>query len=723
MAGEASIAQVYLSIPPSMAGSQGKIASEMTAALSGTGSVADKAGQAAGASLGGGLLASAKRMLAPAAVAAAVAGVGTGLHNIGKTFDDMTETIRVGTGASGESLDGLVDVAKKVGSQVPVSFESIGPVVADLNTRLGLSGDTLTTVASQYLEAGRILGQDVDIQTTTAAFTAFGIEGANVEKAMDSLFQTSQATGVGMNELASAAQSSAPAMQNLGFSFEETIALVGSLDKAGLNSTQTLSAMSKGLVTLAKDGEEPQEAFRRVTGEIQDLITAGDTAGAIDLASGIFGTKAASQFVGAVQSGTLALDDLVGATGATSDTILGLGGDTMDFAEQWQLVKNNAQLALEPLGSAVFSMLGDALAGMVEPMQAVATWMQENPALTKALVIALGALAVGLGVAAAAQWVMNSALLASPITWIIVGITALIAAIVAVVANWDSVTAWIQSTGSAFLDWWNGLWDSIGAWISQTWDNIKTWVGQKWQAAIDKVKGIGQAFSTWWSSLWKTVSTFLSNAWNGIINWVKGIPGRFIAAIASLAGSLRSTMTNATNGAKNAVTSGFNAVVSWVRGIPSRIVSALGNTGQLLVNAGKNIINGFLNGLKNAFNGVKNFVSGIGSWIKSHKGPESYDRRLLVPAGGWIMAGLEQGLRAEIPSLRRTMDDITDEIQVGAQISVSSTANNTRALGTSNYAKGGSGPTVVLNQYNPVAAPDSKIRDDVAAGIRLAAII
>ncbi|PHP52596.1 phage tail tape measure protein [Actinomyces ruminis] len=722
MAGEASIAQAYLSILPSMAGSQGKIASEMTAALSGTGSVADKAGQAAGGALGGGLLASAKRMLAPAAVAAAVAGVGTGLYNIGKTFDDMTETIRVGTGATGQSLDGLVDVAKQVGSQVPVNFEQIGPVVADLNTRLGLSGDTLTTVASQYLEAGRILGQDVDIQSTTAAFTAFGIEGANVEQAMDSLFQTSQATGVGMNELASAAQSSAPAMQNLGFSFEETIALVGSLDKAGLNSTQTLSAMSRGLVTLAKDGEEPQEAFRRVTGEIQDLITAGDTAGAIDLASGIFGTKAANQFVGAVQSGTLALDDLVGATGATSDTILGVGADTMDFAEQWQLVKNNAQLALEPLGSAVFSMLSDALAGMVEPMQAVASWMQEHPALTQALVVALGALAVGLGVAAAAQWVMNSALLASPITWIIVGIAALIAAIVAVVANWDSVTAWIQSTGAAFLAWWNGLWDSIGAWISKTWDNIKTWVGQKWQAAIDKVKGLGTAFSTWWSNLWKTVSTFLSNAWNGIINWVRGIPGRFIAAIASLAGSLRTTMTNATNGAKTAVTSGFNAVVSWVRGIPSRIVSALGNTGQLLVNAGKNIINGFLNGLKNAFAGVKNFVSGIGSWIASHKGPESYDRRLLVPAGGWIMSGLEQGLRAEIPSLRRTMDDITDEIQVGAQISVSSSDNNTWALGTSSYANG-SGPTVVLNQYNPVAAPDSKIRDDVAAGIRLAATI
>ena len=71
-------------------------------------------------------------------------------------------------------LEGLVGIAKGVGSNIPAEFSAIGPVVADLNTRLGLSGDTLRVVASQYLEAGRILGQDVDIQKTSAAFSAFG---------------------------------------------------------------------------------------------------------------------------------------------------------------------------------------------------------------------------------------------------------------------------------------------------------------------------------------------------------------------------------------------------------------------------------------------------------------------------------------------------------------------------------------------------------------------
>lgn len=92
-----------------------------------------------------------------AAVATGVAVAGTALYKIGETFDDVTDTIRVGTGATGEALDGLVQSAKNVGTRVPADFSKIGPTIADLNTRLGLSGDTLETVASQYLEAGRIL--------------------------------------------------------------------------------------------------------------------------------------------------------------------------------------------------------------------------------------------------------------------------------------------------------------------------------------------------------------------------------------------------------------------------------------------------------------------------------------------------------------------------------------------------------------------------------------
>lgn len=352
------VAQGWLTLIPSMQGAQGKIAEALAPAAS----EGDKAGKQAGGRFSSGfagVLGAAA--IGVAAAGTAVAGAAVGLYKVGEVFDDVTDTIRVGTGASGAALDGLVASAKAVGTSVPTDFETAGRVVADLNTRLGLSGDTLETVASQYIQAGNILGETVDINTTTAAFSAFGIEGTKVEGAMDTLFQVSQATGVGMNELASTIQTAAAPLQNLGFSFEETAALAGTLDKAGLNTSQVMSSMSKGLVTLAKDGEEPQEAFKRVTGELQNFVSAGDSAGALNLASEVFGTRGAAQFVGALQSGKINLDELTASAGLTGDTILGLGAETADAAESWQLIKNKGLAALEPLGTAVFNLAGNGL--------------------------------------------------------------------------------------------------------------------------------------------------------------------------------------------------------------------------------------------------------------------------------------------------------------------------------------------------------------------------
>lgn len=363
------LATAYLALVPSLKGAQGAITSELVPAAESAG---DKAGRKSGGMFASGFAgAMGAAAVGVAATGAAVAGAAVGLYKVGSIFDDVTDTIRVGTGLSGAALDGMVGVAQKVATTVPTSFETAGTTVSELNQRLGLSGDTLSTVAQQYIQAGNMLGETVDINTTTAAFSAFGIEGANVEGAMDSLFRVSQATGIGMNELAAQVQSSAAPLQNLGFNFEETAALAGTLDKAGLNTSQVMGSMSKGLVTLAKAGEDPQEAFKRVTGELQGFVKSGDTASALDLASKVFGTKGAAQFVGALQSGKVNMDDLTAAVGASEDTILGLGKETADAAENWQLVKNKALLALEPLGTAVFDLAGKALGFLADKMDVI----------------------------------------------------------------------------------------------------------------------------------------------------------------------------------------------------------------------------------------------------------------------------------------------------------------------------------------------------------------
>lgn len=682
MAAEAiELATAYVSVVPSFEGAQNNLIKGLVpdAAAAGT-----EAGKAAGGTFGGGLA----KGLAGAGIVAAGVGITKGLYDIGATFDDITDTIRVGTGAQGAALDGLVDVAKNVGKTIPAEWGTIGSTVADLNTRLGLSGDTLQTVASQYLEAGRILGQDVDINKTSAAFSAFHIEGDGVVGAMDTLFRVSQATGVGMNELASSVQANAPALQNLGFSFEETAALAGSLDKAGLNSTATLAAMGKGLVTLAKDGEEPQAAFRRVTGEISDLVAKGDTAAAIDLASGIFGTRAANQFIGAVQSGTLALDDLVGGVGMTSDTILGVGEDTADFAEKWQVVKNNASAAIAPLASGVFDSLGSALEKAMPYLESFGSWLTDNQWVLGVVAGIIGGTLVAAFVAwTVSIWASTVALLANPITWIIIGIVALVAALVLLIANWDSVVAFLKDVWSGIVDWLSGIWESITGGIETAWNGIKDF----------------------FSGLWTSIKNGVETGWNAVVDWIKGVPGKILDFF--LNWTLPGLLVKHWDAIKEGATKGFNAVVDFVKDIPARIVRGLGNIGELLTDAGKNVIDGFLKGLKTAFENVKNFVGGIGSWIADHKGPRSYDLQLLTPAGGWIMTGLRTGIENEIPALRKTLANVTDEIQVGAQISAQATVGT---AGAATSGAPGGGPLVAIEEFNAGTAGAEEIAEELA---------
>ncbi|MFF5793966.1 hypothetical protein ACFY5D_18130 [Paeniglutamicibacter sp. NPDC012692] len=115
-------------------------------------------------------------------------------------------------------------------------------------------------------------------------------------------------------------------------------------------------------------------------------------------------------------------------------------------------------------------------------------------------------------------------------------------------------------------------------------------------------------------------------------------------------------------GLKNITQGGVDLVMGIIRGIPDLIGSALGGLGNLLTGAGRAIIDGFIGGLKGAWEAGKDFIGGIGKWIADHKGPISYDRRLLRPAGKAIMGGLVGSMKDEKPKLTKFLRGVTREI-------------------------------------------------------------
>lgn len=443
---------------------------------------------------------------ASGAIVAIGALAGKALYDVGEQFDSMNDSILIGTGATGAELEALQDSAKNIFTQIPTNAADAGDAIADLNTRLGLTGDDLETVAIQILEAGRLLGEQVDVNVLGGAFRQFNVEAKDMESALDAVFATSQATGVGFNALLGGVEQNSAALKTLGLDFDSSVALIGQLDKAGLEANSTLSQISKGIVNFAKDGQPAQEAIANVVSQIDALIASGDQAGAIDLASQLFGGRGALNIVNAIQSGAISAESFNQSISGLNSTILGTADATNDFAEKWQVFQNEALVALEPLGTKVLELAGaflddavPALTVFLDGLTQFTTFLAENEwALNGIIALIGGALVVALIAATAAAWAFVAPILANPLTWIILGaivaIGLLIAAFGWIVDNWDAVVGFFEDSFTFIGD----MFTALGA-------------------------GIGNFFIG--------VAEFIINAFLGVNNFILGIVNGIISAI------------------------------------------------------------------------------------------------------------------------------------------------------------------------------------------------
>ncbi|MDR0594523.1 MAG: phage tail tape measure protein [Bifidobacteriaceae bacterium] len=517
-----------------------------------------------------------KKVAAGAAAVGAAVLAGAGMAvNAAMDVDGAMDIIQQGTGATGDGLESLRQSFETISANVPTDFEAVANTVGDLNTRLGLTGPTLDTLAEQVLRVGGFAGQsEVDIANLSGAFNLFGVPAAQMSKSMDLLYGVSQATGVSVNDLTGTLTKNGAQMTQLGFSFAESAQLLGTLDKAGLDATKMTSLMGTGLAKLAKDNEDPQDAFRRTVTEIGELIAVGDQAAAINLAGGIFGTKGASQFVTAVQSGSLNLETLTGDADAAGRSILDMAESTDDFPEKWEKFQNKLQLALAELGEKLLPVIEKAF----EKLEPAINWFADNIDLVGkigavigivagAVLVITGAMKAYAAVQAiqtASQLASNAAWLTSPVTWIVLGIVAAVAALIAigtlVVKNWDDIAAWFK-----------GLWEDISGFFAGIWEGIKSGIS----GFIDWCADI---FFNWTPlgliiKNWDAITEFFGNFWDGVVG--------------------------AIDTAKDWIGDKIEAIVGFFTSIPERIGDAFSSIGD---------------GLKSAVHGI---ASGI-AWLWNH---------------------------------------------------------------------------------------------------------
>lgn len=232
------------------------------------------------------------------------------------------------------------------------------------------------------------------------------------------------------------------------------------------------------------------------------------------------------------------------------------------------------------------------------------------------------------------------------------------------------------------------------------------------QALMPVIQALAPLVSTIISAIVGFIGSTLLPAVQAMLPFIQGIISGIASVVSGIVSVIRGIInvvtviinvnwSQAWNGFMQAVHGAVQGVLGFLGGIGSAIMGVFAGAGAWLWNAGASIINGLLNGLKAAFGRVKSFVSGIGDWIVRHKGPLSYDKVMLKPAGLAIMQGFDKSLKAGWKDVQRTVNGMNAQINGGFDVDASKS-------GRANVSNGGGSTTYVQQTFNyPAIAPTS----------------
>ena len=235
--------------------------------------------------------------------------------------------------------------------------------------------------------------------------------------------------------------------------------------------------------------------------------------------------------------------------------------------------------SMKEAGLAALEFSRNMLVSAASGLRAAAAWTAEK--------IALMASTVAEKAAAAAQWLLNAAMDANPITLIIIALAALVAAFV---YCWDHF--------KSFRDFWKGAWKDIqGAAEAGL-----RFITSTFASVVGRVE-----------SAWSTIRSVTTALWH----WFTGFVTSQVSAIAGRIawfGHLGSMFAGWLASVEHAVSSGISTVVRFFENLPHAILSLLSGAGSWLVGVGVNLVEGLWNGIVSMGSWLYSQISG---WIKS----------------------------------------------------------------------------------------------------------
>jgi len=530
------------------------------------------------------------------------------------------------------------DAANLIGGAYNTIGNKAKPAAAEL-TRLG----DVVTKTQQLFQFANFNQLSEGLKNSTAGALATGLSFEQLNTVIGTLNSNQLQGAEAGTSLKAAMLNMSKASTSLKFDIAKT-------SEGGLDFIGTLANIEKKYGSLKAMSPKVQEAFRTAfgdegntaislllgkSGELSDsLAKVKDSAGAAAAAAAIMGDTGSSK-AAIMANQVVALKVAVAAQ--LQPTIAAVVPYiTQAFAAMSKFVGEHPQLVrvagvLAAILMAVMAIVGPILMA-VGAVGMFAGSVTTGAALIGGFATALGtSLVGGLVSATMAAWSFAAALMANPITWIVLAIVAAAALIYIYwepikkffVGLWNTLKTGFQSAWASVL----ATWSRVTGFFNGIWSNIRAAFQESF------IKGILTVIS-----YLNPVALFV-RAFVALWPWLKTLPGKFVEALGALGGVIvgaASAASSAALGLLRSMWSGLQglwaSIVGWFSALPARAISALVALGGAVVgalSAAKDRVFGilstiastlsgfFLGGFRNDFAAVTSFVGTAWQTIKT----------------------------------------------------------------------------------------------------------
>lgn len=595
-------------------------------------------------------------------VTAPIIGMATGIGIVGAKFDESMSKVQAISGATGNELDKLRDIAKEMGSVTQFSASQS----ADALQYMALAGwdtqqmiDGLPGVLDLAASGALDLARASDIMTDSMSMFGMGADEAG--RAAD-VFAKAQATSnTNVEQLGEAIKYAGATANAAGMSIEQTSAILGVFANNGVKGSSagtTLDAMFRDLKSSVENGAiaigeasvsvyDANGAMRSMSDIMADVekATEGMDGATKDAAlSNIFQSQALRGVNILMGAGTDAVNDLESAlynSNGAADEMANVMNDNVMGAFR------EMKSALEGAAISMYELLQPAISAVIEKITGLVRWFTGLGDRTKMIIMiiagvvaAIGPLLLIIGSTIAvvgklitifkAVGTAMSAVSLGPIVLIVGAIAALIAIFVIAYKKLDWFREMVNTAWSLIKDYFLSALTYIKEIVMDLIGKTTDFIAEKLSWITDFWDENGKQIMSIVKNLFEIVSDVFSVHLSAIVTLVKMSFTAIKAVITVLLNAVKSFIDLTLNTVLNTIQfwlkiltgdweGAWQTLKDLVFGNLNIIVDFIKGLGSTFYNAGKGLIEQMTNGIKNtvskAVDAVKNVASKVRDFL------------------------------------------------------------------------------------------------------------